>query len=262
MLWKPFDGVNRDMTLAIDAPPLQQSPAYGAAMAALGARVRQIGPVQVIERPGLRLIQRAALTLPEVRRLARFPGATVLTAPVKGVGLVPLVTPRFHAEWDLTPEPEALRAGLQGKWRNALRRGEGLHLGQDDPRALTDLLTQEAAQARNRRYRSLPAAFVAHWPGPRLLLHLRHKGVLEAAMLFLIHGAAATYHIGWTSEAGRARQAHRTMLWRAALHLRAAGVRRLDLGPVDSSNPGLARFKLGTGAQLADLGPTSLVLPS
>ena len=249
------------MTRAHDAPPLQQSPAYGAAMAALGARVRQIGTVLVIERPGLRLIQRAALPLSEARRLARYPGATILTAPLRGAGLVPLVTPRCHAEWDLSPEPAALRAGLHGKWRNALRRGERLHLGQDDPRALSDLLAREADQARSRHYRSLPAAFVAHWHGPRLVLHLRHKGSLEAAMLFLIHGAAATYHIGWTSEAGRARQAHRAMLWRAAVQLREAGVRRLDLGPVDSSNPGLARFKLGTGARLTDLGPTSLVLP-
>lgn len=249
------------MTLAPDALPLQQSPAYGAAMAALGAHVRQIGAVQLIERPGLRLIQRAALTLPEARRLARFPGATILTAPLRGPGLVPLITPRHHAEWDLSPEPEALRRGLHGKWRNALRRGEALHLGQDDPRALADLLAREAEQARHRHYRNLPAGFVAHWPGPRVLLHLRHKGVLEAAMLVLIHGAAATYHIGWTSAAGRARQAHRAMLWQAALHLRAAGVRRLDLGAVDSSNPGLARFKLGTGARLSDLGPTSLVLP-
>ena len=249
------------MTDANLAPPLQQSPAYGAAMAALGARVRQICAVQVIERPGLRLIQRAALTLTEARRLARFPGVTILTAPVTGPGLVPLVTPRSHAEWDLSPEPQALRAQLHGKWRNALRRGEALHLGQDDPRALSDLLAREGEQSRLRRYRSLPAAFVAHWPGPRLILHLRHKGVLEAAMLFLIHGASATYHIGWASEAGRAAQAHRAMLWRAALQLRDAGVRRLDLGPVDSSNEGLARFKLGTGARLTDLGPTSLVLP-
>ncbi|MBL8561019.1 MAG: GNAT family N-acetyltransferase [Gemmobacter sp.] len=244
-----------------DAPPLQQSPAYGQAMAALGARAHAVGAVHLIERPGLRLIQRATLTLPEARRLARFPGATILTAPLHGPGLLPLVTARHHAEWDLSPPPEALRAGLHGKWRNALRRGEALHLGQDDPRALADLLAREAEQARHRRYRSLPAGFVAHWPGPRLLLHLRHKGGLEAAMLFLIHGGAATYHIGWTSAAGRARQAHRAMLWQAALHLRAAGVRRLDLGPVDSTNPGLARFKLGTGARLTDLGPTSLVLP-
>lgn len=51
------------------------------------------------------------------------------------------------------------------------------------------------------------------------------------------------------------------MLWQAALVLRGQGVQRLDLGAVDATNPGLARFKLGTGARLVSLGPSSLVLP-
>ncbi len=249
-----------------EAPPLQQSPSYGNAMAALGARVRHLHlgarRVQVIERRGLRLIQRAVLALPEARRLARFPGATLLTAPLRGMGLVPLITARVHAEWDLTLPPDRLRAGLHGKWRNALRRGEGLDLGQNDPRALADLLMQHEAQARARHYQTLPAAFVSHWTGGRLLLHLRHKSVLEAAMLFLIHGAAATYHIGWASAYGRDVQAHRAMLWRAAVMLREQGVRLLDLGAVDAGNPGLAGFKLGTGARLIEVGATSLVLPA
>jgi hypothetical protein len=51
------------------------------------------------------------------------------------------------------------------------------------------------------------------------------------------------------------------MLWHAALLLRGRGVTRIDLGPVDAGNPGLAGFKLGTGARLVNLGPTGLVLP-
>jgi hypothetical protein len=42
----------------------------------------------------------------------------------------------------------------------------------------------------------------------------------------------------------------------------AEGVRWLDLGSVDTEKaPGLARFKLGTGAELKRLGATMLVLP-
>ena len=48
----------------------------------------------------------------------------------------------------------------------------------------------------------------------------------------------------------------------AALALRDDGVRWLDLGTVDTDvAPGLAHFKLGTGAELRQLGATVWVLP-
>ena len=67
--------------------------------------------------------------------------------------------------------------------------------------------------------------------------------------------------LGWADPAARAGFAHGPMLWQAALELRARGVRWIDLGAVDAANPGLARFKLGTGAALRALGPTCWVLP-
>jgi hypothetical protein len=52
------------------------------------------------------------------------------------------------------------------------------------------------------------------------------------------------------------------MLLQAVEALRAEGVLWLDLGQVDTeAAPGLARFKLGTGADLRRLGATCLVLP-
>lgn len=243
------------------APPLQQSWAYGQAMAALGARPFWQGRVQGLARRGLRLVQRAELDAASARRLARHAGATVVTAPLSGRGIVPLVTACHHAEWDLTPDPARLRAGLAGKWRNALSGSEGLALRQGGEAARNALLARCAEQARQRGYRGLPEAFLHAWPGRSLLLHHSPGGEMAAAMLFLIHAGAATYHLGWTSPAGRAAGAHRAMLWQAALHLRDTGVVRLDLGAVDTGNPGLARFKLGTGAQIVPLGPTSLVLP-
>ena len=52
------------------------------------------------------------------------------------------------------------------------------------------------------------------------------------------------------------------MLVRAAEALWVEGVRWLDLGSVDTERAsGLARFKLGTGAELRRLGTTCLVLP-
>jgi len=67
-------------------------------------------------------------------------------------------------------------------------------------------------------------------------------------MLFLIHGRRATYHVGWTSEAGRDNAAHNLILWTAMKELKARGVATLDLGGVNTqSGAGIARFKLETG---------------
>lgn len=249
---------------------LQQSWAYGQAMARLGACVRHavlrqggqvIAAAQMLERRGLRVINRPPVQAgPLLRRLARFPGLTLCTGP-GGWGFVPLVTPRFHAEWDLRPEPEDLRRGLRGKWRNRLLRGESLPIRDGSAAVMMDIAARCDTLARQRGFRALPPGFLAAWEGGRLVLHWSPGGRLAAGIVVLIHGRAATYHIGWTSAEGRAAQAHAAMLWQAALALRGQGMERFDLGPVDAANPGLARFKLGTGARLVSLGPSSVVLP-
>jgi lipid II:glycine glycyltransferase (peptidoglycan interpeptide bridge formation enzyme) len=72
-----------------------------------------------------------------------------------------------------------------------------------------------------------------------------------AGMMFLIHGQAATYQVGWTSDAGREHHAHNLILWRAMQELRERGVRMLDLGGVNTTrSAGIARFKIGTGGQV------------
>jgi lipid II:glycine glycyltransferase (peptidoglycan interpeptide bridge formation enzyme) len=78
-------------------------------------------------------------------------------------------------------------------------------------------------------------------------------------MLFLVHGSTATYHVGWTGDAGRCASAHNLLLWRAMEALQRRGVRRIDLGLLDTVNtPGLARFKLGAGRVPHRLGGTWL----
>ena len=246
--------------------PLQQAWDYGCAMARLGAGVRRAalpcGPVQMLERRGLRVVNRPAVSRAGLRRLARHAGATLATAALAGPGLVPLLTARFHAEWDLTPEPAALRAGLQGKWRNRMLRGFDMAPPCVGDRVQAMAIAQAAAaQAQARGYRMLPPAFLQAWGGDSLVLHWSPGGDLAAGIVVLIHGARASYHCGFSDARGRAAHAHAAMLWQAALALRDRGVRRLDLGAVDAANPGLARFKLGTGAQINGLGPSSLVLP-
>lgn len=245
--------------------PLQQTAVYAAAVAGCGARVRWLDGVLAVERARVRLISRVSgLGRVELRRLARWPGITLATPEeaVTGFGLVPLVSPMHHAVWALGPE---LRAGMARNWRGHLSQAEraGVRATRGDRGTLAALLAAEAAQRAARRYRALPHGFTQALPeGALRLWQWRQAGAMQAAMCFVVHGTTASYHLAWGSDAARAAGAHGLMLVRAAEALWAEGVRWLDLGSVDTERaPGLARFKLGTGAELRRLGATMLVLP-
>ncbi|MAK60393.1 MAG: FemAB family protein [Ponticaulis sp.] len=168
---------------------------------------------------------------------------------------------------DLTQSDEALRKALDGKWRNRLVAAEksalkftpsGLKPGQ-----YQWLLDEERKQRASKGYRGLPPEMVEAWQvqkqktagaDKRAGLRVWRADLgrdAVAAMMFLTHGASATYHIGWSSDEGRKLGAHNLILWRAMLELKSAGIRSLDLGGVNTgSGAGIARFKLGTGGEL------------
>lgn len=257
--------------------PFQQSTAYAAAAGQCGARVRDIdlgvGRALVVERGRLRLISRGPVWQAGVseqdqrralRQLARWPGMTVATPEegIAGFGLIPLVTPMHHAIWTLRPD---LRSGMAAKWRNRVvaAEGAGVRVRRGGADTLARLIAAEGSQRAARRYRALPPGFTLALP-PGAVRHWewRQAGEMAAAMAFVVHGATATYHLGWASDAARAAGVHDVMLTRAAEGLWEEGVRWLDLGSVDTeAAPGLVRFKLGTGASLKRLGTTVLVLP-
>ena len=129
------------------------------------------------------------------------------------------------------------------------------------------LLEAEIAQRQDRGLDGLPPAFVQRYtltrtPTANTILTLRADAGRErvAAMMFLIHGASATYHIGWTSEAGRDAYAHNLILWKAIEELKARGIQQLDLGGVNTiRSAGVARFKLRTGGKLVTLAGSYLL---
>jgi glyoxylase-like metal-dependent hydrolase (beta-lactamase superfamily II) len=169
---------------------------------------------------------------------------------------------------DLAAAPEAIRAAMHGKWRNRLAAAERSALRVERvgarPAQYRWLLERELAQRTRRGYVALPDGFVEAWQaahprGAEPLLALRADLGREAAagMLFLVHGAAATYQVGWVGDAGRELGAHNLLLWRAIGLLRERGVRTLDLGGVDTARgAGLARFKIGTGGAVVTLAGT------
>ncbi|WP_158263514.1 GNAT family N-acetyltransferase [Aliiruegeria haliotis] len=191
--------------------------------------------------------------------------------PLEAAGWMSAVTPLSVARIDLTPMPEAMRRRMQQKWRNRLCRAEraGLTVRHaampDDPDHW--LFRREVAQARDRGYKSLPPAFALAWAragGPRStrLFTAERDGRPLAAMLFLLHGTAASYHIGWNGAEGRRVDAHNLLLWRAMVWMHVRGIQSLELDVIDTeTKPGLARFKLGAGANVLRLGATRLSAP-
>jgi hypothetical protein len=243
--------------------------------------------------PGLgraALVSRGPVWLPEltpaarsgalhalVRGLRRTHAAVIATPdrvhgvdPLDQCGLLDLVTPMTVAQLELSGDAAAQRARLHGKWRNRLVRAEAADVCVDITQMPPDpdhwLLREEAAQARARRYRRLPPAFAAAWaaqgPGAAALLVAHQRLVPVAGMLFLRHGNAASYHVGWTGRRGRALCAHNLLMWRAMDYLAETGTTRLDLDLIDTQTaPSLARFKLGTGAVAVTLGTTRISAP-
>ncbi|MFN7643538.1 MAG: GNAT family N-acetyltransferase [Burkholderiales bacterium] len=227
---------------------------------------RQVAALQAI---------RASAPLRWPRALLYTPDAP-LAASTGFARLRRVMTGHSTVRLDLALEPDALRAAMHGKWRNRLAAAERSALKVErvgaKPAQYRWLLDHELAQRRRRGYIALPDGFVEAWQAavggggaragrpaadrgePVLTLRADLGRDAAAGMMFLVHGEAATYQIGWVGEAGRELGAHNLLLWHAMLELRGRGVRTLDLGGVDTARgAGLARFKLGTGGAVVTL---------
>lgn len=204
------------------------------------------------------------------RAMHIFNAETNMATQLQRSGFFPIITPATVVEWHIDEETSRLRAGLRKKWRNQLTQATDANLKVKISNLPPDpnhwLLKAELSQSRMRRYRTFPQWITTGWatlhPKDTLLLEAQSGGETIAGMIFLRHGKAATYHIAYGNGLARERNAHKLMLWQAALHLRDRGVSRLDLGTIDTEKaPGLARFKLGTGASARRLGGTWLSVP-
>lgn len=286
------------------AQPFQQHWRFGAALEALGQpacralmRDRQgdIGQALILRRRiagmlRVALISRGPIwqTPDPARRQAGLEALAAKLRPglASGVLLTPeeapngagiqaaakIVTPASVAEWHISADPAALRAGLRQTWRHSLARAEraGLRLrsGPPDAGRLATLLDKDRAQQKARRYRSYPAALTAAWAGTgphaaRAYSAHAQDGTCLAEALFLLHAPVATYHIALNTGEGRSACAQHFLLWAAACQLAGQGYDRIDLGALDTERlRGIARFKLGTGARVRRLGPTLFFGPA
>lgn len=189
-------------------------------------------------------------------------------AALETAGLWQVMTGYSTVLLDLTRPLADLRADLDGKWRNRLVKSESdsassIRVEAHLPECLR-LLERETQQRAERRFLGLPTHFVqayidacASRESAFAVSYAQVRKETTAAMLFLIHGSGATYHMGWASEVGRKANAHNVLLWRGIEHLKKIGLERLDLGGVNTrSLPGISRFKLGTGGRITTLAGT------
>ena len=263
--------------------PMQQSAAFARALDLVGLPPQRLGDGTLVMRRrlgplSLRMIARpwpaSAAELDDLLREMPGRGPVILSPDrpldLAEMGALPLMSPASVAEIDLARPFEEMLAAQHQKWRNRLRHAQTQSLRitrqnlPDDPAHW--LLAVDQAQQRARGYRSWPLALTLAYaratPGAAKLFTAFSGRAPVAAILILRHGTAATYHIGHAGEAGRRASAHNLLMWEAMLWARAKGVRWLDLGTIDSEREtGLARFKLGTGAQVRALGGTWLWWP-
>lgn len=191
---------------------------------------------------------------------------------VRGVGLLigqgnhglPLMTPAHVAVLDIS-DKDRLWTGMHQKWRNRLRSAQSNRLDQCRSTCLDQVLESEARNRRILKYRSLPLEFIRALceKGRYQVFHAQNDGQIVASALFYFFGCQASYLIGWSNEIGRSTNAMNLVIWDAIGWLSENGINSLDLGQLDTVNaPGLARFKLGTGARPVGLGATHLFLPT
>ena len=204
----------------------------------------------------------------------RFMFVTPNEAPGPDLGLSSLkrvMSGYSTALLDLTPDMSSLRAGLEKRFRHRVGGAEkseltvhrvGTNVGQ-----YRWLMDAEQQQRENRGLQGMPLHFVDAYiasrkqPGHNVLTLRADIGRDRVAgMMFLLHGQAATYQIGWTSDAGRDAHAHNLLLYKGMEALKERGIRMLDLGGINTGrSAGIARFKISTGAQVLTLAGTYLL---
>jgi hypothetical protein len=166
----------------------------------------------------------------------------------------------WESAWvNMELELDTLRKRLDGKWRNMLTSSEkaGLRLeaGRDNT-GFDWMMARYQDTMRTRHFSGPPISLLLglrrHARDGEQLLILRalHEGEPVAGICLALHGAAATYLLGWNGPKGRQLKANQYLLWQAILQLKQSGLRWLDLGGFsEERTPGIAAFKLGLNGE-------------
>jgi hypothetical protein len=261
------------------ALPLQQHPHFAQALRRLGRDVVKLDvagahPVVAVRVFGQLMASRGPIwratpdDTAKADALARsglrlVNAATEDRATLNAAGFRKLATVASVAELDLRKNDTARLAAAHGKWRNQWRRAQAAPVTIREERfdrlRHQWLLDADHTQQKQKRFRSLPHVLIDALAAQRpdtVTVHVAYQADdPRGAMLFVKHHPAVTYHLGWISPAARQWGLHHRILMQAATTFSERGYLRLDLGAVDTdAAPGLARFKIASGAHIRPLG--------
>ncbi|MBI2385616.1 MAG: peptidoglycan bridge formation glycyltransferase FemA/FemB family protein [Elusimicrobia bacterium] len=158
---------------------------------------------------------------------------------------------------DLTPEPDALLAGLSTNWRHNLKRGqaraEASPWSEPDPVEMEKVYkAMEALKGLPPQHRAGELGSMARALGGSFLLR---RAVVDGRTVALracaVFGTSAVDLLAAATEEARKVYASYACLWSLVLESRRLGAKTYDLGGADpAAAPGVADFKKGLGARL------------
>lgn len=161
---------------------------------------------------------------------------------------------------DLTPPLEALRKGLDQKWRNCLNRAEknSLTVKQGTGLELYDRFLEAYRRMRKRkqfettvdvaRFREMQRRLAE--PLKLQTFLCEKEGRLLNAMVVSATGDTGIYLLGATSDEGLNMKGAYLLQWHVVRWLKEQGYRYYDLGGINPErNPGVFHFKQGLSGQ-------------
>ncbi len=164
------------------------------------------------------------------------------------------------ARLDLCQSVEALRANLEKKWRNGLKKAEtfGLeHTIGNGPENTQHLLEDYEEFLRKKNFSTpVTAQFVGSLqrmlPDPQKMwvLSAFDRGRRLGSILLAPYNTTVEYLVGALGEDGKRLNAGQYLLWNGILEMKQRGYERFDLGGMHPQKTpvGILRFKQGLGA--------------
>jgi hypothetical protein len=161
-------------------------------------------------------------------------------------------------------DEKSVLMGLNGKWRNCMRKGARLvvlasrHNGSGPEQDL--LISGYAELQRSKGFEGLPEALLRSlavqqgkaWQFDLFIARAANAPASDEPIGMLVtvrHGDTATYLIGSANDQGRQMQANSVLIWHAILHANEEGCAWFDIGGLSAVTPtGVAEFKKGVNA--------------
>ncbi len=162
---------------------------------------------------------------------------------------------------DLTPQLDALRRGLNQKWRNRLNKSErnGLEIEQGSDIPLFESFRSMYLEMLSRKDfapgvdidKFLQTQIDLSPPHRMQILLCKQRGIPVAGAVVTLVGNVGIYLMGATADAGIKSQGAYLLQWRIIQWLKESGAEAYDLGGVnEDKNPGVFRFKKGISSNI------------